>query len=185
MTEGLLIFLRNPDYPDPHPYGLSSKLKYLFLLLFISLTMSILLGMVIGILDTFAGLNFGTHALEGLMEAYSPGFIMLAAVLLAPVMEEFLFRWPMRFFKGSPHFKIIFYAITLLFGFYHLLNYEITPTVLFFSPLLVAPQVVIGAILGFMRVRFGLLWAIILHASYNLILIGPILFFHPDQMPSV
>jgi hypothetical protein len=41
------------------------------------------------------------------------------------------------------------------------------------SPLLVAPQLTVGVFLGFIRVRFGLNWAIALHAFYNLILVGP------------
>lgn len=182
MLEELVIFFKNPVYQEEISINVTFKIKYFIFLLALSLALSISLGMVISILNDYARLDFGTHALEDLRNTYSPGFILMAAVLVAPVLEELIFRGPLVFFKGNPHFLYIFYAFTAVFGFYHLLNYEITAIVLIFSPLLVAPQLVIGAVLGFLRVRFGLLWAILLHASYNLILIGPILFFHPDQI---
>jgi len=91
-------------------------------------------------------------------------------VVLAPVLEEMIFRGPLGFFKTSPYFPFAFYCSFVLFGLIHLGNFEITPAVLLLSPLLVAPQTIMGVFLGYIRVRLGLSWAILLHASHNGIL---------------
>ncbi|MGB5370664.1 MAG: CPBP family intramembrane glutamic endopeptidase, partial [Flavobacteriaceae bacterium] len=109
---------------------------------------------------------------------YPPLFLLFAAILLAPIMEEFIFRGPLVFLKGRRGFPYAFYLVTLIFGFVHLANFELNATILMLSPLLVAPQLCVGLILGFIRVRFGLLWSIGLHACYNLILVGPVVAVH-------
>lgn len=61
----------------------------------------------------------------------------------------------------------IFYGATLLFALVHLINFELSARLLLFAPLLVLPQFLLGLVLGYVRVRQGLLWAIALHAVYN------------------
>ena len=63
--------------------------------------------------------------------------------------------------------KIGFYFLTIAFGLVHLSNFVITNNVIYFAPILVAPQIVLGGYLGFIRVKFGLLYSILLHAAYN------------------
>ena len=122
------------------------------------------------------------------------------AAVIAPILEEMIFRAPLalfkspltlyikpipfsdwkiefptiqiRFLENSKAFKIAFYFFALAFGFIHLSNYEIDSQILLFSPILVAPQLVIGVIFGFVRVRLGLPWAILMHAAYNGILVS-------------
>lgn len=72
----------------------------------------------------------------------------------------------------------MFYLIALIFGYVHLFNFTINSTTMLLSPILVAPQLSAGLFFGFIRVRFGLLWSIGLHACYNFILIGPVLALH-------
>ncbi len=148
----------------------------------LSAGLSFLLGILIGILDTWTGLDFGPHVLDGFADTYSPAFVIMAAVFLAPVLEKLVFRWPMVFFRDSLYFNYIFYSFTPVFGFYHLFNFQVTIAVLVFSPILVAPQIAVGAILGYLRVQFGLPWAILLHACYNLLLIGPLLLLNQEQI---
>lgn len=168
-------FIKNPIYDEDENKGSTYRLRVLSRLLIIALVISIVLGGIIGVVETSFGLDFGKHAIEGALEKFSPWFLVFAAVVLAPLLEEFIFRGPMIFFKDKPYFKYIFYGLTLVFGFYHITNFEISTTILLLSPLLVAPQISVGALLGFIRVRFGLWWAIFLHAAYNLLLVGPIL----------
>ena len=67
---------------------------------------------------------------------------------------------------------IIFYAVALLFGAVHIGNYDsgVWP----FLPILVLPQVIIGLLLGFVRLRYGFVWGILLHAFHNGILLLPV-----------
>jgi hypothetical protein len=111
--------------------------------------------------------------------------VLLAGIILAPVLEELIFRGPLIFFRNSRFFPYIFYGITLLFGFYHITNFELSRQVLLLSPLLVAPQLCVGVFLGYIRVRFGLLWAMLLHALYNFALLGPVLLLKYLNIPLV
>lgn len=175
LLKELWQFLKSPDYQVDINTELNYRLKYFLRLLGLALLISISIGLLIAGVDYFADINLGTHAVDKMLQRYSKGYIFLAAVVLAPILEELIFRGPMVFFKRSRYFSYIFYILTLVFGFYHIVNFEISPTILAISPLLVAPQLSTGAILGFIRVRFGLLWAIALHAAYNLFLLGPLI----------
>ncbi|MEX0288683.1 MAG: CPBP family intramembrane glutamic endopeptidase [Flavobacteriaceae bacterium] len=175
LLKTLLEFIKHPTYEIDENRDLKYRVSVFLKLLGISLALSIVLATLIGSLQSFFGLDFGEHAIEALFENYSVLIIAVAAVILAPLLEELIFRAPLAIFKNSRYFNLFFYIFTLAFGFYHLLNFEITNTVLLFSPLLVAPQISVGALLGFIRVRFGLLWAMALHACYNLVLVGPVL----------
>ena len=65
--------------------------------------------------------------------------------------------------------------LTIAFGYIHIFNFEMNVATILLSPLLVMPQINLGIFAGYIRVCFGLLWSILLHAMYNLFLTGPIL----------
>ncbi len=183
MLQEVWNFVKNPVYEvdgnaDPNYRG-----RIFVQLLIYALVINISLGFVVGLLEPVFALDFGKHAIDKAMDEYPIAFLFLAAVILAPLMEELIFRGPMVFFKDKSYFNIIFWLLTLIFGFYHITNFDITTAVLLFSPLLVLPQIIVGAILGFIRVRFGLLWAIGLHSVYNFVLMGPILVMSVFDIP--
>lgn len=64
-------------------------------------------------------------------------------------------------------FPVVFYLTAILFGFYHLQNYRLSPSILLFSPLIVAPQLLLGLIAGFMRIRLGFWWGYLSHVIHN------------------
>ncbi len=173
MVKEIISFLKNPIYQEDEKQNFKYRLTIFWKLLFFALLLSFVFGVINASLEPLFGLDIGKHAIDDFMEQYSPWFLLLAAVVLAPVIEELLFRGPMVFFKNSPYFGVVFYLFTLVFGFYHITNFEINTQTFLLSPLLVAPQLSVGLFLGFIRVRFGLLWAMALHGLYNLILIGP------------
>lgn len=175
MLQELLSFIIKPVYTQDIESSLSEKLRVLFKLLIITLTASILLLMVAAVLESILKLEMGKHAMDDLFENYSVALIFFLAVIVAPFFEELLFRGPLVFFKDSKFFKPIFYLFTIAFGFMHISNFEMSTQVLLFSPLLVAPQISVGFLLGFIRVKFGLLWSMALHAIYNMVLVVPVL----------
>lgn len=183
MIQELLDFLQNPEYKKDNSSDLNHKFKLLFQLLVIALFTSFTIAIVIGIVEQGMDIDLGKHAIEQLFEEYSAEFIFLMAVVLAPLMEELFFRGPLYLFRNSKYFASIFYLFTLAFGFYHITNFEINSTILVLSPLLVAPQIIIGFLLGFIRVRLGLAWSILLHSLYNLVLIGPIVLLKALNIP--
>lgn len=183
MLQELWSFIKKPIYEQDKNSDSRYRVGILFKLVALALLISVVLGGIIGILETFLNLDFGKHAVEEAMEKFSPWFLALAAVVLAPLFEELIFRAPMAWFKENTYFSYIFYGLTLIFGFYHITNFKITTTILLLSPILVAPQISVGVLLGYIRVRFGLIWAIILHAVYNLFLLGPLLIFKILDIP--
>ncbi len=183
MLHELLVFLKNPIYRPDENRDFNYRFGVFLRLLGLSLVLSFVLGWLIGGIQVIFDLDFGKHAVDDFFERYSLPLVFLGAVVVAPIVEELIFRGPLSFFKKNRRFPILFYAFTLTFGFYHITNFEMRLTTLLLSPLLVAPQLVVGAILGYIRIRFGLNWAMALHACYNLILVGPIVLFKMLNIP--
>ncbi len=183
MLNEVWEFLKNPIYLEDDNEDFKHRVRILFKILGLSIAFSILLGLLIGVFQTIFEIDFGEHAIDKVLEKYPISYLFFAAVVLAPIIEETIFRGPLYFFRNSAYFKWVFYLLTIIFGFYHVTHFEITKTVLFFSPLLVAPQLIAGTFFGFIRVRFGLLWSIALHTFYNLILVGPVVLFKILDIP--
>jgi len=175
MLEELLSFAKAPMYERDVNTAISYKLIYLFKLLVLALCSSILLLMLAGTIQNLFSIELGKHAIDDLFENNSVIIIFFLSVLIAPISEELLFRGPLVFFKNSKFFGVAFYIVTLIFGIIHISNFELTTQVWLLSPILIAPQVSVGFLLGFIRVKFGLLWSIIMHACYNLVLVLPLL----------
>ena len=183
MLRTLLNFLKNPEYQEDENTEFNYRFSVFFKLLGLSVAASIVLGLLVSLFQNLFDLDFGDHVIEEALEKYPLYVLFLAAVIAAPIIEELIFRGPLFFFKKSKYFKYFFYISILIFGFYHITNFEITTTTLLFSPLLVSPQLSVGTFLGFIRVRFGLVWAIALHAAYNLILVGPVILLKLLDIP--
>lgn len=159
--------------PNNDPFHI---IKVFTILLLFSFSVAFFLLIIIGMLTTMGIINQGEHVFDDLFEKNSVFEVFLFASIIAPVIEELIFRGPLIFFKNSKFFKFAFYGFTLLFGYVHIFNFEISTNVLLFSPILVAPQIYLGLVLGYMRVRFGLIWAMLMHAVYNGILVAISLF---------
>lgn len=65
------------------------------------------------------------------------------------------------------HYGWVFYGATTLFALLHLINFTPNLQIVLLAPLLVLPQLLLGLILGYLRVRLGMIWAIALHGLYN------------------
>ena len=183
MISDLVAFIKKPVYEVETNAGISTKFAVLGFLLLLSLFISFGIALIISLIEQFTQLELGEHAIDLLFEEYGALFILAVVVLLAPVLEELLFRGPLYLFRNSRYFSLAYYGLTLIFGFYHITNFEITPAILLWSPVLVAPQLCIGLLLGYLRVRYGLLWAMALHALYNLVLVGPVILFKLLNIP--
>jgi len=77
-------------------------------------------------------------------------------------------------------FPFVFYLTAALFGFAHVSNYEIDPSLWYMFPVLVLPQLLLGLMLGFVRLRYGLWAAILMHAMNNF-LPFMVMLFAPDM----
>lgn len=176
------------------------RIKVFIILLTFSFFVSFFLLIIMGILTTIGIIEQGEHVFDDLFEKNSLLRIFFLAAIAAPIVEELIFRAPLTIFKSplilfknpiklfkreiilrkkplvlfknSKTFRIAFFSFALLFGYVHITNFEISTNVLLFSPILVAPQIYLGLILGYIRVRFGLIWSILMHGIYNGILVS-------------
>lgn len=92
------------------------------------------------------------------------------AGIVAAIAVIFLFRHhpPYRWFRAI--FPLLFWLSTLAFASIHLLNFD-QGNLAILVPL-VLPQFVLGAILGYLRVHYGLWSSITLHALHNGLILG-------------
>jgi hypothetical protein len=79
-----------------------------------------------------------------------------------------------RFIRRYPAW---FWIYAAAFGLLHVSNYDPMPSQYVWLPLLVLPQFLAGAGFGYLRIRNGLLSAMLLHFIPNLIFIGLYLVF--------
>ncbi|MBN2639651.1 MAG: CPBP family intramembrane metalloprotease [Bacteroidales bacterium] len=86
------------------------------------------------------------------------GFSVLLLTLGRRRMENFV----------AAKFKYFFYASVLIFGLVHAMNFTGNPwVILAFAPLLGSPQLILGYILGYIRVQNGLVYSMLFHMSVN------------------
>lgn len=97
--------------------------------------------------------------------------LITAAIFFTACCVPFYFktRKTIRFQFIKSVFKYHFYLTALVFGLVHISNYNQPLQYGWAVILLVLPQLFIGFILGYVRMRFGLKNAMIFHATYNLI----------------
>ena len=67
------------------------------------------------------------------------------------------------------YFVYIFYLSCLIFGLYHITNYyPITFKLLLIVPVIFLPQIITGTVLGFIRLKFGIIYSMLFHAIINI-----------------
>lgn len=104
-------------------------------------------------------------------------FLIRIILALAVGMISFLIfrkyliaRFLTKFWKNN--FRLIYYTSTIIFAWLHVFNFEPSLKNLLLTPILTLPQLSSGLISGYLRVRFGFLYPLILHVGTNSILIG-------------
>ena len=166
----IIQFLKTPHCGREENDTVSQKLKIVLHTLIIALIIVTCISMLIAIIEHFKLVDMDKHANKELFDKFPPLVVGFLVVILAPLLEELIFRAPITLFCSySKAFKYIFYAFALAFGYIHLFNFEDYTRYWWMAPLLVAPQLSLGMFASFIRIRFGLLWAMALHAGYNLI----------------
>lgn len=166
----LWYFTLKPSYTPLRNAPSSLRLKILVSLVFWNLILGVGIVMIAEGLFQWLEINMGKHKTDDLFLKYSYFQVFVLMVLLAPILEEVIFRGPLVLFKRSSFFPLAFYLSCLLFGMVHLGNFEEGASLLWWAPLLIAPQALMGFFLGYLRVKLGLHYAILMHMSHNGIL---------------
>jgi len=85
----------------------------------------------------------------------------------------------------SANYSLYFYSVTILFALFHLSNYNYTPNLLIFAPIVVLPQFISGFLFGFIRIKQGFIWGFFLHALHNAVYTLPFLLFPFSNHPKL
>ncbi len=95
-------------------------------------------------------------------------YSMMVAIALGIVCYQTLKRHEQKaksLFKK--YYSLIFYFSVCSFGFLHITNYHVETYLLPFLFLLTLPQLISAFILGYLRIRYGLLYSYVLHGMVN------------------
>lgn len=175
MVHDILDYFKNPDCEkEPNVFS-SQKLKLFWTSFWMIMVCNIGLSVLIYGAEALGWIDTDNHAVMEMVKDQSVLVILLAAVIVAPLFEELIFRAPITLFHtvDRSDFRWIFYLFAFCFGAIHITNYGINMNTLLLLPIITGPQIVAGMFLGLIRVKVGLLYSILFHALYNGVLMIP------------
>jgi len=95
--------------------------------------------------------------------------VLLLAIFIVFILCNKKIRWKVQYIFIK-RFTPLFYLSCISFGLIHLLNYSNFSTIsIILSPILILPQIVAGAFMGFVRMKYGIFFSILFHSLYNII----------------
>ena len=194
-------FIKKPVELSEDKASLQLKIGTCGALFLIQIPPLLVLMALVGGLEQLGLWDEDMHSLQKIFQEMEPVLIFFFAVIMAPLLEEVMFRLILRFRSNflilwSIHIGValhlgqkrsllktarkvwdkfygwMYYLMTVAFGLMHIMNFEPSLNIYLLAPILVAPQILIGINLGYLRVRFGLIWSILFHAFYNGILMS-------------
>ncbi len=102
-------------------------------------------------------------------------FVVSLSVIAFWIMRQE--RYQMRLLRWwNRWFPFVFYYSAIVFGLVHYTAYGLEGSTLWFTPVILAPQCLMGLMLGFIRVRYGMWYAIGAHAVINMASVTTMLF---------
>ena len=202
----LISFLKNPVDEAGPELSAAKKFKTLISLLIIEIPLMAILILLISGLETLGLVDADNHKILDMIKSYPVLLLLLLTVVIGPLIEELIFRLYLRYKNNyalhflisivsitgvrneqkaetflisfwKKRYKYIFYFSAVIFGLIHISNFEFSYTILLLSPILVAPQIILGIIIGYIRVRNGFVSGLLLHSLHNAFFIGIPLFF--------
>ena len=91
----------------------------------------------------------------------------ISAIIIAPIIEEYFFRFPLRRIKNRNVLLFAYISSSILFGLIHIILYNWDMTHIRYIFIITSPQMFTGFVLGFIRLKYGFWYGVILHSLYN------------------
>lgn len=95
--------------------------------------------------------------------------IVISAVILAPLIEEGIFRLSLGYYREKSYFKWLYYLSALIFGWIHFFNYQFDNSHYLFIPFITMTQTFGGLMLGYIRIIYGFWYGVLLHSLFNIL----------------
>lgn len=186
-TTTFFNFLKNPKELLPIKQSFDTKAKIFSILFFLEIVLHIIFIIPISYLVDYFLQTQSTDVINfTLMQQ------LFLAAFLVPIIEEIIFRLPLRFknnyllliinkifrkdkikqFWGN-NFRWFFYGSAICFGIVHASNFENERTLLFFLfiPIITLSQSLGGLIIGYLRLKFGFWYGVLYHTIFNFLVI--------------
>lgn len=195
-------FLRNPTNKQAEDQTFKNRFNKLLAILILEIPIIAIIGSSIYAIEKAGLINTGNHKINISFQQLPIWRFVLFSVVLQPFFEELLFRFFLRFsprdfthysiFPSSffskkvlqqfeylwvRNFRLVFFFSAIAFGYFHLPNYDLSISTILLSPFLVAPQIIAGLFLGYMRIRYNFMLAYFMHAIHNAFFISVSLLF--------
>jgi len=197
-VKNFIDYLKDPIDEKEDESTVGNKIRTLINLFLFSLLAIYLYGILLAVLESIHWIDAGVNVNSSIVYRYTYLKLILLGVVIAPVTEELIFRLPLRYkynylFRWTAilivyikhvdkatceekiktcwdkYFKYFFYFIILIFGCVHFFNFSNYRNVWSWIIVLVFPQLIIGSILGYIRVRFSIIWSMGYHAFHNFV----------------
>jgi len=159
-----LSFVRNPNNPI-YP-KISHKEKILTIFCYY-LPLQFICGIILWYPVAFAEKLKLFNKLNSLIEQ-DVLTTVISAVIVAPLIEEWLFRYPLGINRRKYYFKWLYYSLSVFFGLIHIFTYNIDDTHLPYIPFITMTQIFSGFLFGYIRIVYGFLYGILLHSLFNI-----------------
>jgi len=99
---------------------------------------------------------------------YLGALLFFALIYYTIILYDFPLQKIETYWKSN--FKYIFHLYAITFGILHLTNFEtIYWWMIVISPLLTAPYIALGYILGYIRMKYGFTYGWLIHSTINFI----------------
>lgn len=202
LLQDYFQFLRKPN-PNPRHEKIKGKKKWQILLF--SFLLNFLLvapfAFIIYLISEHSNLDFDNHAVGAMTNEYSLSILILLGGVIVPFIEEVIFRLPLNYkrnylfkFVGFiigkntvknfwfKYYTVFFYLFIIAFGLVHISNYKDESLgILLLAPILVLPQLIVGTILSYLRMKLGFIWGFLNHALFNCTLFLFAFFFNVEE----
>lgn len=209
--KNLVLFLKNPSEQNKIELTVAQRVKNVFAFILIEIPFLVLVISIISIFEHLKWIDTENHSIQEMMKVMPLPVFFIFAVVVVPLFEELIFRLYLRYntnafiqiilgcasFIGKQakintnctlkslwikYYAPVFFFSAFLFGFIHIFNFPITLQVILLSPFLVAPQILMGIITGFLRIKQGFLSGYMMHAIHNAIFLGISIFTMDNPM---
>jgi membrane protease YdiL (CAAX protease family) len=95
----LFAYIKNPVLEKDENTNFTYRLKTFFSLFLISLLTAFIFTISISLVEESGFISTRKHAIESLFEKATPVYFFVLAVIIAPLVEESIFRAPLTLFK--------------------------------------------------------------------------------------
>ena len=167
LSKAFFLFVKNPVF-IPNSKNSKEKVKHVFLYFILGFTVSIILVLFSFTIISDFNSNFANVPQRD--EPILDNGIIIAILLvgfLVPIVEEFLFRLPLRLYYNTPKLKFAYYFSSVVFALFHIFNYKLDGFLNFTSFFILLPIFFGGLLLGYVRVVYGFKYSVMLHMLHN------------------